>query len=133
MKNLRTLSIATAAATLLAGCAAYDDEPATGSAAASQRDCFFPSQVSGFNNAPDSEDGSEQIYVDTGPGDTYLFEVFGNCPDIDYSENIAFDTRGSTRICSGLDVTLIVPSTIGPQRCPVRMIRKLTPEEEAAR
>lgn len=132
MTKLATMAVAAASATLLAGCAAYEDEPASGRAL-SRGECFYMSQVSGFNNAPDSEDGHEQIRVSAGPGDTYLFEVFGNCPDIDYSERIGFDKRGPGRICSGLDVDLIVPSSIGPQRCPVRMIRKLTPEERAAR
>jgi len=130
MRNICTIPIATAAAALMTGCAAYDDDPGYSSGA---RECFLPSQVSGYNNAPDSAEGREQIYVSTGPRDTYLFEMFGPCPELDFSEAIGFDTRGSTRICSGLDVTLVVPGSIGPQRCPVRMVRKLSDAEKAAR
>ena len=43
---------------------------------------------------------------------------------------MGFDQAGGGTICSGLDVDLIVPTPIGPQRCPVRMIRKLAPEEK---
>lgn len=110
----------------LAGCTAQSDSPtATPSARAGQ--CFFPSQVSGFTSA-----GRDRIHVHTGPNQVFLFETFARCPDLDFSENLGFEHRGGGAICSGLDVDLIVPSTIGPQRCPVRMIRKLSREEAQA-
>ena len=112
---------------------AADSSCSTASAASETRDCFFASQVNGFAYAGRTDDGADQIYVDTGPRDTYLFETFGRCPDLNFSETIAFDQNGPGTICSGLDVDLVVPSTIGPQRCPVRMIRKLTLEEREAR
>lgn len=92
----------------------------------SGRKCFFPSQVSGFSSA-----GRDQIYVHTGPRDIYLFRTLGPCPDLDFSERIGFDQRGGGTICRGIDVDLIVPSTIGPRRCSVAMIRKLAPGEKA--
>lgn len=97
-------------------------------AAQEGRQCFFPSQVTGYTEA-----GENQIYVHTGPRDVYLFETFGNCHDLKWSEAIGFDHRGTGTICSGLDVTLIVPTPIGPRRCPVRMIRKLNEAEAKSR
>ena len=35
-------------------------------------------------------------------------------------------------ICTGLDADIVTPSAIGPQRCAVRAIRKLTKEEAVA-
>jgi len=111
---------------LVAACTTTDDSAS--SAAADGRQCFFPSQVTGFTSA-----GRGQIHVHTGPRQVFLFETMGPCPDLDFSESLGFDHRGSSMICSGLDVTLVIPSpTVGPRRCPVRMIRKLTEEEVAA-
>lgn len=113
----------------LAGCAPTGDPaPAT---AASGRSCFFPQFVSGFREALNSADGAEQIYVDVGARDTYLFETFGGCHELDFAHRIAFEQRGPGAICDGLDVDLLVPdATFGAQRCPVRMVRKLGDGEE---
>jgi len=105
---------------VLASCA-----QTTETSQAAGTDCFHLSQVSGFNDAPDTERGTDRIYVHAGPGDTYLFETFGSCPDLNWSETIAFDQNGPGRICRGIDVDLLVPTSIGMQRCPVRMITKV--------
>ena len=91
------------------------------SAAATGKSCFWPSQVNGFTRGP----ASNQIYVSTGASEKYLFETMGPCPDLNFSETLGFDQFGAGQICSGLDVTLIVPTATGPQRCPVRMIQKV--------
>lgn len=130
--SIFTATLSAALLPLAAACAPVEDDTAR-TAASSQRDCFFLSEVNGFNNAPDGPDGEDRIYVDTGPSEIYLFETFGSCSDLRFAEGIGFDQNGPGTICRGIDVDLIVPSSIGPRRCPVRMIRKLTPEEEAAR
>lgn len=125
-----------AAVVLLAACTPADQpESASASPVSSGRQCFWLSQVSGFNDAPDDKAGSDRIYVHTGPSQTYLFETFGPCHDLNFSETIGFDQNGPGQICNGIDVDLLVPGPGGgpPQRCAVRMIRKLTPEEQAAR
>lgn len=120
-------ALALVAAAVVSGCTG-EERPAQASSASEDRSCFWPSQVSGFTDA-----GREQVYVQTGPNDVYLFQIFGTCPDLNFTETLALKTRGTGMVCSGLDVDLIVPSTIGPQRCPVRMIRKLSDSEMAAR
>lgn len=110
----------------LAGCAQTGADGVNGQTSLSAtNDCFFLSQVSGFTDAPDAEAGTDRIFVHTGPRDTYLFETFGSCPDLNYSETIGFDQNGPGQICRGIDVDLLVPTTIGTQRCPVRMISKV--------
>ncbi|GGC31800.1 hypothetical protein GCM10011371_19060 [Novosphingobium marinum] len=111
---------AAVAAMLLGGCAAYENEPEAAYAASGERQCFFLSQVNGYNYV-----GNDQVRVSTGPGEDYLFETFGPCPDLAFAESLAFDQNGPGQICNGIDVDLIVPGAIGPQRCAVRMIRKL--------
>jgi hypothetical protein len=110
-----------AGALLLSACAQSGPapEPQTASAEGG-RDCFFLSQVSGFSNAR-----RDTIHVNVGPGRDYEFKTFGSCPELDSSEAIGFDQKGPGTICRGMDVDLIVPSSIGPQRCPVRMISRL--------
>lgn len=111
------------AASMLAGCTAAG-EPQSTAAASEGRDCFWPSQVSGFTDA-----GNDRVYIHTGPSEVYLFDTFGSCPDLDFTEHLALERDTPGMICRGIDVTLIVPSSIGPRRCPVSMIRKLSPEE----
>ena len=117
-----------AAGALAAGASPPRNDPHAGHRPPSGKECFFLSQVNGFNHA-----GRDQIYVHTGPSETYLFRTLGPCPDLDFGEAIGFDQAGGGTICNGIDVDLIVPSTIGPRRCPVAMIRKLAPGEKAVR
>jgi len=119
---MRTVSIpiSICLALLVTGSTSY----AESAAPAQQKECFFRSQINGFNHA-----GKDQIYVHTGPREVYLFQTFPDCHDLDWSENIGIDQVGGGTICSGIDVTLIVPSPIGPRRCEVRMIRKLSEDE----
>jgi len=119
MKPTSYLPIA-AVALALSGCAAPEASSPADASLAETRECFFLSQVSGFTSA-----GRDKINVSVGPKRTYEFKTFGSCPEIDYAQAIAFDQNGPGTICRGMDVDLIVPTSIGPQRCPVSMIRRL--------
>ena len=91
------------------------------------RQCFYARNVDGFAAQSD-----RLVNVRVGVRDVYQFEMFGRCPEVRWHERLALVSRGSDWICSGLDAELITPSAIGPQRCPVSNIRKLTPAEIAA-
>lgn len=91
------------------------------------RQCFWTNSVDGFRAVND-----RIVNVGVGVKDVYQLELLSACPDVDWAETIAIQSRGSSMICSGLDATIITPSTIGPQRCAVRNVRKLTPEEVAS-
>ena len=127
MPRSRTgLVLSTALFAISSACSMNSDD--VGSYSADQhRECFHASQVSGFNGATNN-----QIYVDTGPSEVWLFDTFGNCPNLDFTQKLALKSTPDDLICSGVDVDLIVPSPIGPQRCPVRMIRKLSKAEAKA-
>lgn len=107
------------------GCAASTTSSETAQTSAQGRQCFYLSQVSGYTHA-----GRDRIHVSTGPRSTYEFEVFGPCPWLNDAETMGFDQAGGGTICSGIDVDLIVPTPTGPQRCAVRMIRKLPADGE---
>jgi hypothetical protein len=95
--------------------------------ASAPRACFFTRNADGFA-APDDK----TLYVRVGVRDVYKFEMFGTCPDIDWNQRLALVSRASSSICTGMDAEVITHSPIGPQRCPVRSVQKLTPEEVAA-
>jgi len=97
--------------------------------AASQpkRQCFWARNVDSFASNDD-----RIVNVRVGARDVYQMEMFGRCNEVNWSNHIALVSRGGTYICSGLDAEIIAPSSIGPQRCPVSNIRKLSPEEIAA-
>ncbi|SMF73872.1 DUF6491 family protein [Allosphingosinicella indica] len=116
------LALPVAAALVCIAAAPAPKEPPPSAA----KQCFFANSVNGFTNA-----GKNRIHVHTGPRDVYLFEVAA-CPNINFSQRLALQPIGGGSICSGIDVTLIVPNIAGAQKCPVRMIRKLTPEEVSA-
>ena len=97
------------------------------SANAGARQCFYASSANGFA-APDDK----TVNIRVGVKDVYQFEMMGPCLDIDWANSIALVSRGSSFICSGMDADIVSKSTMGPQRCPVRSVRKLTPQELAA-
>lgn len=132
----KTLAILLASAAALAACApAEGDAVRTAAAQQEARQCFFASQVSGFSEAPDGPEGRDRVHIRTGPRDVYLFETWGPCFELDFAHAIGFDPRFSGSVCTGDRVDLMIPRGIGArkaERCPVQMIRKLTPEAEAA-
>lgn len=121
-----------AAAALIAACAAEEPEAASASAQArGQSDCFYANNVDGFTPR-----GEEAVDIRVGPNRHYRLELGGFCPDVDWSQQIALRNRGgSSWICRGMDAEIIVPTPgIGPQRCLVTDVRRLTEAEvEAAR
>ncbi|MCR5878451.1 DUF6491 family protein [Phenylobacterium sp. J367] len=121
--------IAALAFAMSAGAApdAQTDTKATSNAAREARQCFWTRNVNGFAAADE-----KFVNVRVGVKDVYQFEMFGPCNDIDWSQRIAIVWRGGAQICSGFDAEIITPSPIGPQRCTVRNMKKLTPEEVAA-
>lgn len=94
------------------------------------RQCFRPDQVSGFNAID-----NRTVYVTTGPRRMFRLELFGTCPDVNWSNRIGIRSRSGGWICSGLDAELIIPrsvASVGPRTCPVTNIRQLTDEEVQA-
>ena len=126
MMQTRTAAAAMAALLTL-GAAASTPALAETPAQPSKNQCFFTRNADGFA-APDDK----TLYVRVGVRDVYQFEMFGTCLDMDWSQRIALVSRSSSSICSGMDAEVVTRSQIGPQRCPVRSVRKLTPEEVKA-
>jgi len=91
------------------------------------RQCFHSDTVSGFSAIDD-----KRILVTSGRK-TFELEVLGHCPNLDWTQTIGLRTvTGSTFVCTGMDVDVIVPDNFGPDRCAVRTVRQVSKEEVAA-
>jgi hypothetical protein len=122
------LAAALGCAALLSGAGISQTEAAAPAKAPKPKtDCFFNSQVTNFAAKTD-----QTLYVKAGR-DVYRFDMFGRCMDMNNALNIGLDSSPSSSICAATDVTVVVHADgLGPQRCPVRTITKLTAEEVAA-
>jgi hypothetical protein len=130
----RTLALIAAATLGLSAAAMAQTEPKPqpdkpdGKAAASgQKSCFFSRDVRGFA-APDDK----TLYLRVRAKDVYRLDMKGRCPELDWEHRIAIDSRGSSSLCSALDITVLVKNPIGVSRCSVETLTRLTPEEIAA-
>ncbi|WP_395396414.1 DUF6491 family protein [Novosphingobium sp. BL-8A] len=123
-----TVSAVMVAFLTMTGCAA--DEHDTASAVRQPRQCFWANDVRNFRAV-----NSTTVNVRAGR-DVYRLDLMGICPDINWSERLGLVTTGTSSICSGAGLgTSIVTRRSGgrgQQRCPVRAITVLTPEEVAA-
>ena len=123
---LRSLAIGAALACAVASAAAA--APPQPQAA---RACFYQRQLSSW-----AVSGDDKVNLKVGVHDYYQLKLLGSCPDLRWTETLGLETRGgSDFICSGLDVTVIVPRSethTVPMRCAATSLRKLSPEEVTA-
>ena len=127
--RIRPALAATATALAAASCSTAAPPPAEARfAGGGEQQCVYTRNIRNF--APLDHN---RVLVSAGANRTYQLELFATCPDIDWSQRIAFrSSSGSSWLCHGLDAELLVPSPIGLQRCPVLGVRRLTPEEAKA-
>jgi len=123
VSSLIFLAVGALGLLLASGCAAPQHSPASRTG----KSCFYASQVNNFALV-----NRNTVNFRVGVSDIYEARLLGNCGDIAWTESIAFDAGATSLVCSGLGATLIVPTAIGPRRCPVNAIRKLTPAEVSA-
>jgi hypothetical protein len=117
---LRVLAIAA----LLLAPAAAQAAPKGGKA----QDCFYARNLQSW--APQD---NRTVNLRVGIHDYFQLKLVIECTEIDWHETIVLQSRGGNWICTGQDVTVIVPSTpLGPQRCMASDLRRLSPEEVAA-
>jgi hypothetical protein len=92
-----------------------------------QRSCFLARNVSSWAAQDDTT-----VNLRVNVRDYYQLKLLGPCNNIDWDQAIGIEHRGSSWICSGLDAVIITRGKVGPPRCPVSSVRKLTKEEVAA-
>ena len=109
-----------------AGCAPQPDSVRH---ASSGRECFHAGSVNDFDAR-----GGDVVDVRSGANRYYRLQLFSGCPNLDWTRRVALrTTSGSSWICQGMDAEIIVPEPgIGPQRCLVTSVRRLSDAEIAA-
>lgn len=112
---LRSLFVT--AALLVSACATGAPEPQQADAAAG-RDCFFSSQVRGFNPVD-----SHHIRISVGAGDQYILTTSWNAYDLQYAERIALHSTTGT-ICTGNGLGVDVVGGDNHQRYPITGIER---------
>jgi Family of unknown function (DUF6491) len=109
---------------------------ALGATAASAADkplkdeCFWARNVTSFA-APDDH----TVYVKVNQRDVFRLDLMVACPDVDWNQRVALQSSHGAggSICGPLDAEIISHATgLGAQRCPVKAMHKLTPDEIAA-
>jgi len=125
------LAIAAASAVLALGAAgAHADSKAPDAKPARADICFWARNVTSFA-APDDH----TVYVKVNVRDVYRLDLMIPCPDVNWNQRIALESSHGAggSICNALDAEIISHATgLGRQRCPVKTLTKLTPEQIAA-
>jgi hypothetical protein len=122
------LAFAATAAAMLALAATATGAADSPTKPVAKNQCFWTRNITGFA-APDDH----TVYVRVNFRDVYRLDLMVACPDVDWNQRIALVSRGGSNICSALDAEVVSHATgIGRQRCPVKTLTKLTPEEIAA-
>ncbi|MDP1597975.1 DUF6491 family protein [Phenylobacterium sp.] len=125
MTTASVWAAASAALLLVGACASNDtDSPR---ASNPNRQCFFANSARGFTVVD-----TQTVHVRVGARDIYRLDLMGTCPDINWNNQIALVSRGSSSICTGTGATVVTRGPTGQQRCPVRMVTKLSAEEVEA-
>lgn len=85
--------------------------------------CFSARNVSNWRVV-----GRRTVNIGVGASQVYQLTLMGDCPDLDTRETMAFQSSNNT-ICNPIDATIIVGTPIGPRRCPVRDMRRMSEAE----
>lgn len=116
-----------AAALAVAGCST-ESTTTTAAAKSGGRQCVFIRDVQNFETVDD-----QTINIRAGVRDIYQLKLFAPCQQARFAQGMAVrGTGGTDQICNPLDAELVFRSPIGPERCLLNDIRKLTPAEVAA-
>ena len=114
----------------LGAAGAHADNKAADAKPAHTDTCFWARNVTSFA-APDDH----TVYVKVNLHDVYRLDLMIACPDVNWNQRIALESSHGAggSICNALDAEIISHATgLGAQRCPVKTLTKLTPEEVAA-
>lgn len=120
------LSAILACGVMLGAVAATAQAPAAPEPAEPWRQCFASRSVNSF-----AQQDNRTINIRVGVRDYYRLTTLSDCRDATFGPGLAIQSH-TQFICKGLDVTLIIPDSLGLRRCEVQTIHKLTEAEVAA-
>ena len=120
-------ALAATAAALLAFAATTASAADNAGKPVAPNQCFWTRNITGFA-APDDH----TVYIRVSFRDVYRLDLMVACPDVEWNQRIALVSRSGSNICNALDAEIVAHATgLGPQRCPVKTMTKLTPAEIA--
>jgi hypothetical protein len=94
----------------------------------SPRQCFFQRNLNSWK-----EVGERRVNLRVGVKDIYQLDLNAPCWNLKWAETLGIENRGSSSVCTGDTVILVVPDRArGTDRCWARVLRKLSPQEAAA-
>lgn len=128
MRIISLIAAVTLAA--LAGASASDAQAPQETPRKASRACFLANDVSGWKEARPG-----LMNFRTTRKEYYQATVYGPCPRLDFSQQLVIVSRMSERICEGDDAVLVMArgaGDVGPERCRIDKIRRLSDEEVAA-
>ena len=116
-------------AAIVAACAQQAPAAPAAPGSSSARECFNARSVSSF-----TPHGRDEVDIQAGARRYYRLTFAGVCENINWTRRVAVVARGGgSFICQGFDAELIVNDPgLGPQRCLVNSVRRLSDEEARA-
>jgi hypothetical protein len=123
------LSIASAALLLAAAAAAQTSTPSAKADPPKGRQCFYVRDINNY-----AADDADHLFLRVGVNHIYRLDMFSSCPELPWADR-AIGVRsfgGSSWICDPLDVEIVVRDQGFHDRCQVRAITELTPDQVKA-
>ena len=115
------LALAAAAAVPLIATASWAKTDDAGA----ERSCFIRHDVQGFS-APNDH----TVYLRVGISKVFRLDLMNDCQDLSFRQSFGLEDRPSSPwVCSPLEATVVYRETGITQRCPVKAIHKLSPDE----
>ena len=129
MTKSALILLSAGAAAVVAACAQQAAGAPAPASSSTARQCFSARNVSGF-----TAQGENTVDIQVGVRRYFRAELAGVCPNVNWARRVAVVTRsGSSFVCEGFDAEIVVPDpNLGPQRCQIRSIRRLTDAEARA-
>ena len=95
---------------------------------AAKQQCFYARNISNF-----TANDNRVVYLRVGVRDIYRLDLMTACPELGFRQTIEVSrANGSSNICSGVDLTIGFRQSGARRVCPVREMRRLSPDEVAA-
>ena len=122
--------IALCACLVLASAADFGASSGIAAQSSGGRSCFFTRSVRRVRSID-----NRTVYVRVSGDNVFALELFSPCLGVDWARRATLRSRSGSQICEGRgnSAEIFVRSTTSRrERCPVRNVRKLTPEEVSA-
>lgn len=126
---MKPMLLIASAALLLAAAAEAQTSPPDKAGPPKGRQCFYVRDINNY-----AADDADHLFLRVGVNHIYRLDMFSSCPELPWADR-AIGVRsfgGSSWICDPLDVEIVVRDQGFHDRCQVRTITELTPDQVKA-